>query len=198
MTIWTYVRYINYKHFTDDYSPESFAPLELYEILPIEFITHPAVVHSVCIMLTLIIFMALIAIGQQLWLLHLMIFLSNKTTKERLGKKRNSRIDSGADTFSTTTSLLAEKVVDQIGRRQEATGWASCCKNFSNFFSATIKADCCMKDDNVGYQEQIIKELYLNAKERHGMEDDWGLVVKKLNSELEEDPSSSRTSDSND
>jgi len=42
-----------------------------------------------------------------------------------------------------------------------------------------------MKDDKIGYQERIIKELYLNAKERHGMEDDWGIVVEKLNSEIE-------------
>ena len=55
-----------------------------------------------------------------------------------------------------------------------------------------------MKDDKIGYQEQIIKELYLNAKERHGMEDDWGLVVKKLNSEIaSEGPSTSSNSSSN-
>ena len=29
----------------------------------------------------------------------------------------------------------------------------------------------------------MIKELYTNEKERHGFEDDWGLVIQKLNHE---------------
>ena len=85
-------------------------------------------------------------------MLHLIIFLTNKTTKERHGRKRVSRSESTqTEGMSVTTSLLAEKVVEKIGSRRENEGCCRPCKNFATFFSATIKADCCMPDNKVGY-----------------------------------------------
>ena len=40
-----------------------------------------------------------------------------------------------------------------------------------------MEADCCIKDNKIGYQEDIIQELYDIVKERHGYEEDWGLVL---------------------
>ena len=159
--------------------------LGLYEILPLEFIQYPVVYHSISFILTGFLFLAFIAIGYQLWLFHLQIFCTNKTTKERSNRKKQSRVESIADGKSTTTSLQAEKVVENIGKRREATGCARWCKNFAGFCAASFEADCCMKDDQVGYQEKITKELYLNMKERHAFEDDWGMVIHNVNSEIE-------------
>lgn len=58
-------------------------------------------------------------------------------------------------------------------------------------------ADCCIKADKIGYQEEIIKELYQNAKERHGYEEDWGLIVMKLNSDLTDSSSDLKGSGNN-
>jgi len=38
-----------------------------------------------------------------------------------------------------------------------------------------------MSRDEVGFQEKIIKELYENQRERHGYEEDWGLVIMEMN-----------------
>ena len=126
----------------------------------------------------------LYGVGWLIWYRQMVTFFTNKTITERYGRKRQSRLDQVGDNASTTTSLLAERAVENIGARKEVYGWSRCCQNFSNFISSTVNADCCLDDSQVGYQEQIIQELYEIAKDRHGYEDDWGLVVQKINSEL--------------
>ena len=183
----TYIRYFKECNFDGSrcHDNEDFKKNTILSLLPLPLLLHPGFMHTVGILFMLVIFVALWTIGYQLWFLHLLIFLTNKTTKERSTKKRVARTESASDNFSTTTSLLAEKIVENIGKRREATGWARLCKNFASFYASSIQADCCIRDDKIGYQDRIVKELYLNAKERHGYEDDWGMVVQRLNSELE-------------
>ena len=61
------------------------------------------------------------------------------------------RVESETDTYSTTTSLLAERIVENIGKRKQESGCGKTCKNFFNFYCQTLQADCCMKDERVGY-----------------------------------------------
>ena len=67
MTIYTYIRYIKYEHFNDG-DLKSFAPLYYQNknlfILPIEINLNRGVMHTISVIFTFVIFMALIAIGQ--------------------------------------------------------------------------------------------------------------------------------------
>ena len=74
-------------------------------------------------------------------------FFTNRTTNERFGrgKRKKVRIESESDitgAMSTTTSLLAEKVVENIGKPKESTGCGKCCKNFGLFCTESCAADC--------------------------------------------------------
>lgn len=130
LTIYTYSEFIKYQHFGSSNYLSAFSPL--YVVLPVWIVMHPFSVHVTSLVLLIFMFLALLAIGLQLWLLHVMIFLTNKTTKERSGRAKSKRIDSisNGESFSATTSLLAERIVDQIGKRKPATGFGSPCTNF--------------------------------------------------------------------
>lgn len=56
-----------------------------------------------------------------------------------------------SDTQSITTSLLAERVVEQIGRRKEPTGSVKILKNLKMFCGDSLTADCCQKNTAVGF-----------------------------------------------
>ena len=118
------------------------------------------------------------AITILLWLRQLTTFLTNKTTVERFGRKKQSRSNSVADNQSTTTSVQAERIINSIGTRKQFTGPFRCCKNLGAFLLNTFEADCCTDDRNVGFQEDIIQQLYELIKYNHGYEDDWGMVIE--------------------
>ena len=127
-----------------------------------------------------------------LWCVHIKNSFTNRTTNERFGKgkKKKMRVESESDlsgAISTTTSLLAEKLVENIGGPKEPAGSFKCCKNLNMFCLESCVADCKRSGEDVGYQEKIIKELYENQRERHGYEEDWGLVVTNLNNEITEE-----------
>lgn len=52
-----------------------------------------------------------------LWFRQMVTFFTNKTTTERFGRKRMTRSESESENVSTTTSILAEQVVEKIGGR---------------------------------------------------------------------------------
>ena len=127
-----------------------------FQVLNRSIITNKFVVFTIDVLFLLLTLLMLYAIGILLWCKQLTNFLTNKTTVERYGRKKASRLNSVADNQSTTTSLEAERVIDSIGRRKEVYGACLCCKNLSNFFCSTIQADCCTSDDQIGYQEDIV------------------------------------------
>ena len=85
------------------------------------------------------------------------------------------------DYFSVTTSMLADRIVERIGAAQDLTGSALCCRNSCLFITEGCKSQCGSGKRNLGFQEQIYKELFKNQRNRHGDEEDWGLVVADLN-----------------
>ena len=100
------------------------------------------------------------------------------TTSERFGRKiRKTKrtvseaTDDSSAAMSTTTSMLAERLVEDIGGRPDVGGSCLAFKNCRQFCNES------MSKEDVGFQEQIVKELFANQKERHGYEEDWGLVV---------------------
>lgn len=74
--------------------------------------------------------------------------------------------------------------MERVGGRKLVTGPCKGCKNCSIFCKESFIADCCLSKREIGYQEQMIRELYQNEKERHGYEEDWGLVIQKMNKEF--------------
>jgi len=58
-----------------------------------------------------------------------------------------------SDTLSTTTSLLAEKLVEDIGKPVELEGSLSCLRNFSLMCYDSCSADCGSSKKNIGHQE---------------------------------------------
>ena len=179
MILWTYIQYRYLDNNLDIKDYPMNAELDLkFRVISNESILNPYIVfpiHGIVLLLNL---MLLYGVGFLLWLRQMSTFFTNKTTTERFGRKRPTRVDSTMyDNQSSTTSLMAEKVVEKIGKRREATGLFRWCKNFKLFCGATMEADCCIKDNKIGYQEDIIQELYDIVKERHGYEEDWGLVL---------------------
>lgn len=188
LTIKNYIAYCLFKYSDGgdaaDWEFKAMQPLIDKEIVLNEVAVH---ISSFLVILLGLVFVYPMGV---LWFRQTVTFFTNKTTTERFGRKRVTRAESEAtDAASTTTSVLAEQVVEQIGGRKELTGRARCCRNFALFCRAGCAADCCTKADQIGHQEQIIKELYQNAKERHGYEDDWGLVVTRLNEEISSESS---------
>lgn len=117
---------------------------------------------------------------------HLKNSCTNRTTNERFGRKRRRRtreVDPN-NAVSTTTSFLAEKIIDDIGGPQEVNGALRCFKNFGFFCQDSCVAECSRAKDTIGYQEQIFRELYENQRQRHGFEEDWGLVIEEMNKEI--------------
>ena len=57
------------------------------------------------------------------------------------------------DNMSTTTSLLAERVVEDIGGPKRITGFGKCFKNCGVFCIDSCAADCSNGSIKVGYQE---------------------------------------------
>lgn len=91
-----------------------------------------------------------------LWFVHVKNSFTNRTTNERFGrgKKKKSRVESESDlsgAISTTTSLLAERLVENIGGPKEVGGSFRCCKNFKLFCLESCVADCKAGSDDVGY-----------------------------------------------
>lgn len=159
----------------------------LYESpVPKEVILKPWVFHVASLMILLplgVMFMLPILI---LWYVHVKNFLTNATTSERFGRKgkrKAGQVESELtadmeDGMSTTTSLLAERLVEQIGKRPEVTG---SCPTFKNCWKFCGES---MSSKEVGYQERIVQDLLENQRQRHGFEEDWGLVVTQMNQEI--------------
>ena len=104
-----------------------------------DIITNPWVIHIACLLILIpigVMFMLPIMI---LWYVHIKNILTNATTSERFGKRGkkkkmghvDSEITGTEDGISTTTSLLAERLVENIGKRPEVTG---SCGFFQNCF----------------------------------------------------------------
>lgn len=92
-------------------------------------------------------------------------FLTNKSTNERFSKapkKRSTSVsidderrNSTASAFTTTTSILAEQLVSDIGSPKRASGLCACFPNAGAMFCDSFKAEiCCQK---VGDQDEIYK-----------------------------------------
>lgn len=122
-----------------------------------------------------------------LWCVHVRNISTNATTSERFGRKGKRKkpgivssemTGDPSDAMSTTTSLLAERLVEEIGKRPEATGSCTLYKNCMSFCKQS------MDRQEVGYQEKIVQELLENQRTRHGFEEDWGLVVTQMNQEI--------------
>lgn len=121
-------------------------------ILPDDVILNKYVMFSLNGLFLIFTFMLIYGVGILLWIRQMTTFFTNKTTTERFGRKRPSRVESAqTNNISDTTSLLAEKAVDNIGRRREARGCLRWCKNFGSFCCATLEADCCTSDNKIGY-----------------------------------------------
>lgn len=137
---------------------------------------------------------------------------TNKTTAEKFGKKKANRLadEDAEDGQSQTTSLLAEKAISSIGARKEYHGHFTGFKYLIDFCAPSVAEDfgCCLQnykarteDDisisrgQLGFQDQIIDELYKNQKERHGYEEDWGIVVLDHGKDIPEDIDSNNASE---
>ena len=112
LTCYTYYHYIRFQHFQANNWMNDLTPL--YQLLPTFILLYPAIAHITSLLLVTFMFLALLAIGFQLWLLHIMIYFTNKTTKERSGRPKSRRVDSTVNpgSFSATTSMLAEMIVE--------------------------------------------------------------------------------------
>jgi len=55
--------------------------------------------------------------------------------------------------LTTTTSLLAERLVEDIGKPIQLEGTLSCFKNFSLMCNDSCAADCGANKKHIGYQE---------------------------------------------
>lgn len=74
-----------------------------------------------------------------LWYVHIRNVFGNATTSERFGRKgkkkkgvvnaMSSQTENANDNMSTTTSLLAERLVEDIGKRPDTFGGCTSFKN---------------------------------------------------------------------
>ena len=97
----------------------------------------------------------------------------------------NEDEDGEPEISSVTTSYLAEEALFSVAGRKILSGRCLSCRNCSLFCRDGWRATCCTKRSDIGAQEEMIRELYLNIKERRGIEENWGLVIQKLNEETE-------------
>lgn len=188
--------------YTDHYRDTvDFAKFPVVEPLLGETIVLNEVVVHVTNISIILLFVPYIYFVGFIWYRQTITLFTNKTTAERFGRKKANRLDEEEDDGeSATTSLLAEKAIQSIGIRVEREGACASFKYLADFCGGSCAADCCGSGSGapqLGFQEQIIDELYKNQKERHGYEEDWGLVVLKMNTEIkEEEETSSEVSQS--
>lgn len=194
------IRY--YIEFINDSSRQFLNHNILAPILPIFLLKNPISYHISHLVLILLFLPYVYFIGF-IWYRQINTLFTNKTTAEKFGKKKNNRVaDDDEDDASQTTSLLAERAIQSIGARPEHFGRLSCCKYLVDFCAPSCAEDfgCCLRRNKVragesgrqqrgqlGFQDQIIEELYKNQKERHGYEEDWGIVVLDHGKDIPED-----------
>lgn len=109
-------------------------------------------------------------------------FCMNKSTNERFSYRASrartasvstERSDSIASSAAqtTTTSMMAEQLVEDLGRAKQHDGFCSTARNCGQFCSDSFKVELLRESKYVGYQTQIYELLRENDQQRHfGME----------------------------
>lgn len=168
-TLKNYVLY-TYKEVTDE-NKDGYLDIELLysTFIPDKLLTHEVMIHVWNMLVILPLAIMFVFPMLILWYVQTKNFCTNRTTNERFGRNKRKKVRDRAeseselnDNMSSTTSLLAEKVVEQIGGPKQVTGVGSCFKNISIFCTDSCVADCRPNSGTVGFQEKIIKELYQN------------------------------------
>lgn len=99
----------------------------------------------------IILFMPYIYFIGFIWYRQTITVFTNKTTSERFGRKKANRIeDEDVEGESTTTSLLAEKAIQNIGIREEYYGCGATVRYFTDFCGGSCTAEC---SQTLGYQD---------------------------------------------
>lgn len=115
LTLKNYIRYCLFRYgdgrHTDEWEYQVYKPVFEKDVVLNDIVVH---ISSFCILFLAVFFMYVMCI---LWFRQTVTFFTNKTTTERFGRKKVSRAESESDNVSTTTSILAEQVVDRIGGR---------------------------------------------------------------------------------
>ena len=174
ITLKNYVMFINGKYFADNHHGGVWYEWPFHE----DVIQNEIVVHISCLLVLLPLGVFFLIPTMILLYVHLKNALSNATTSERFGRKIkktkrsvSEATEESSAALSTTTSMLAERLVEDIGGRPDLDGSCMAFKNCKQFCEES------MSKEDVGFQEKIVKELFENQRERHGYEEDWGLVV---------------------
>ena len=118
---------------------------QMPEIIPYNFLEHAVVFHIFNWLVMLPIMVLFIPPIFILWLVHVKNCFSNRTTNERFGRSRKRRHlmkNEDGEAVSHTTSILADKLVDEIGGPKQVEGKLQCFKNLNTFCLDSCIADC--------------------------------------------------------
>lgn len=137
-------------------------------MLPENVLLKESTIHFCCLIIIVPVGIFFLLPVLILWLVHVQNSFSNRTTYERFSRENRKRREEqattmGNDSPSATTGQLARRIIMNVGKPKEVRGAFRCCKNIKLFYADSLVADCHYgSNDEVGYQEKIISELFSN------------------------------------
>lgn len=153
ITLKNYVLFIHGRYLNGGESPEA----RYQWLIPDDVVTNEVVVHFSCLLVILPLGTFFLIPTLILWYVHIRNALSNATTSERFGRKLKKKravsevSEDASAALSTTTSMLAERLVEDIGGRPSVDGSCLPYKNCKQFCQES------MSKEDVGFQEEIVK-----------------------------------------